>query len=179
MLKLSPFVFVLLCLGCESPAPAIDEAAITASIAGQSQRFSQAYMDGDVETMVGLYTDDAVLFPGRSDVIRGTEAIRNYWTLPADRRITLHKMTPVEVEVSDSMASDYGYYEISGINGETAWGPTRGTYEAGRRWHLADETGHVEQHAGRVSREAQDCNLRPAATTRPSICSTSPTRSFL
>ncbi len=118
------------CLGCQ-PAPEkseVDLASVRETLAREGSRFSQAYMDGDVETMVSIYTDDAVLFPGGSDVIRGEEAIRNYWNLPAGRTITLHKMTPVEVEISDSMASDYGYYEVSGINGENAWGPTRGKY---------------------------------------------------
>ncbi len=129
-------VLAFLCLGCQPAAQhtAVDEAAIREMLAQQGAKFSQAYMDGDVETLLSVYTEDAVIFPERSDALTGEEVLRNYWTVPAGRTITLHKMTPVEVEISDSMASDYGYYEVSGINGDNAWGPNRGKYVV--VWHL-------------------------------------------
>ena len=130
--------YPLLCLGlclaglaCAPPADrvdAVDEQAVRDTLAVLAAQFSQAYMDGDVDAMMTLYTDDAVVFPGNSEYLQGQEALRRYWALPEGRRITHHKITPVEVEVSGDMASDFGHYEVSGVNGEQAWGPSHGKY---------------------------------------------------
>lgn len=131
MRQLNLLCSLLLFIACQpqtESTKAGDEQAIIDTLASQGNQFSQAYMKGDVETMTSLYTEDAVLFPGNSEYIRGTEAIRKYYTLAEGRRITHHKLISIEVEVSGSMASDFGHYEISGINGENAWGPFYGKY---------------------------------------------------
>ena len=101
------------------------EAEVLAQIANQ---FSAAYMRADVEEMVSLYTDDAVIFPNNMDFIRGRDAIQKYWALGPGRRIILHKITPVEIRFSGDMAYDFGMYEISGSNDEVTWGPNYGKY---------------------------------------------------
>jgi uncharacterized protein (TIGR02246 family) len=93
-----------------------------------SRRFSAAYVAGDIETMVSLYTPDAVIFPNNSEAIRGHEAIRRYWTLGPGQRVTLHRATPAEIRIDGSHAYDHGVYEISGERDGTAWGPTHGKY---------------------------------------------------
>lgn len=137
-------VGLLLC-ACESQTPVpepVDEQVVIATLAERAHQFSAAYMAGDIEGMMDFYTEDAVLFPDNSEYIRGTEAIKNYWTLPEGRRITHHKLIPVEVEVSGAMASDFGHYEISGENNGVAWGPSHGKYmvvwklEADGQWRM-------------------------------------------
>lgn len=93
-----------------------------------SRRFSAAYVAGDIETMVELYTPDAVIFPGNSEMLRGTDAIRQYWTIPAGQRITRHVATPTEIRIDGDHAYDYGVYEIAGERNGTAWGPSLGKY---------------------------------------------------
>lgn len=93
-----------------------------------SAQFSVAYMQGDIEKLVSHYTDDAVIFPGNSDLIRGKEGIKKYWTLPPGRSVTHHKITAVEIKIIGEFAYDYGYYEASGRNGEEPWGPNYGKY---------------------------------------------------
>lgn len=93
-----------------------------------SRRFSAAYMAGDVETMVSLYTPDAVIFPNNSEAIRGHEAIRRYWALPPGQRVTLHRATPTEIRIDGGHAYDHGVYEIAGERDGTAWGPGHGKY---------------------------------------------------
>ena len=105
-----------------------DAQEVVETLASLANQFSQAYMDGDVDAMMQLYTEDAVLFPGNSEYIRGQEAVREYWTLPEGRTITHHKLNPVEVEVAGDMATDFGHYEIAGKNGDTEWGPSHGKY---------------------------------------------------
>lgn len=105
-----------------------DEQKSIDALAQISRHFSAAYMKGDAEKMVSLYTDDAVIFPGNSDLIRGKEAIRKYWTLAPGRTITHHMITAVEIKITGDFAYDYGYYEISGRNNGEAWGPNYGKY---------------------------------------------------
>lgn len=99
-----------------------------AQIEEAGRRFSAAYMAGDIQTMVSLYTPDAVIFPGNSEAIRGHEAIRRYWTLGPGQRVTLHRATPTEIRIDGSHAYDHGVYEIAGENNGTAWGPSHGKY---------------------------------------------------
>lgn len=131
MLYLPLMLSVVLIASCQSPVPSVetqDEQAVIETLAGLADQFSQAYMAGDIAAMMDLYTEDAVIFPSNSEYIQGMEALRKYWTLPEGRRITHHKLMPVEVEVSGTMASDFGHYEISGVNGDQAWGPVQGKY---------------------------------------------------
>lgn len=103
-----------------------------AALAERARHFSTAYTSADVDAIVSIYTEDAVLAPGDSEFIVGREAIRAYWTRPKGNRITHHEITPVAVEVVGDTAYDYGHYELSGVNrnedGERAWGPNRGKY---------------------------------------------------
>jgi uncharacterized protein (TIGR02246 family) len=102
--------------------------AEVARIEELSRRFSAAYVAGDVETMVSLYTPDGVIFPNDSEAIRGHEAIRRYWALPPGQRVTLHRATPAEIRIDGSHAYDHGVYEIAGERDGTAWGPSHGKY---------------------------------------------------
>ena len=114
-----------------------------AAITELGRQFSAAYMRGDVDAMVALYTTDAVIFPGNSEMIRGHDDIRRYWAGPPGRRVTLHRATPTEIRVEGDHAYDYGVFEIAGEQAGTAWGPNRGKYvivwrrePAGWRMHL-------------------------------------------
>ena len=119
-----------LSLSCQQvpESPMIDEDAVMEQLGSLADQFSQAYMDGDAAAMTAFYTEDAVIFPTNSHHIRGKEAIQRYWTLPPGRTITHHKLSPTEIVISDSMASDFGVYEVSGVNGDVAWGPVQGKY---------------------------------------------------
>lgn len=106
----------------------VQEQEILKQIAQVATQFSAAYMQGDIAKLVSYYTDDAVIFPGNSDLIRGKEAIKKYWTLPPGRVVTHHKITALEIKLLGEFAYDYGYYEVQGRNGEEPWGPTYGKY---------------------------------------------------
>jgi ketosteroid isomerase-like protein len=105
-----------------------EEKKIIDALAQISTQFSAAYVQGDAEKMASLYTDDAVIFPGNSDLIRGKEAIKKYWTLSPGRTITHHKITAVEIKITGETAYDYGYFEVSGRNNGEAWGLNYGKY---------------------------------------------------
>ena len=117
--------------------------ADVAAIAELSRRFSAAYVRGDVEEMVSIYTPDAVIFPGNSEALAGTEALRRFWTLAPGHRVTRHVATPTEIRVDGDHAYDHGVYEVSGERNGEAYGPVPGKYlivwrrtPAGWRMHL-------------------------------------------
>lgn len=138
MPRIRPTLLILCALalaGCSvSYARHFDEAATAphpaevAQIEELGRRFSAAYVAGDIETMVGLYTPDAVIFPGNSEAIQGHEGIRRYWTMPPGQRVTLHRATPTEIRIDGDHAYDHGVYEARGERDGTPWGPTLGKY---------------------------------------------------
>jgi ketosteroid isomerase-like protein len=75
-------------------APSEEEA-----IQEAARQFSAAYMRGDANAMVALYTPDAVIFPERSDAISGHDALRRYWTARPGQKITRHLLIPTDVTV--------------------------------------------------------------------------------
>jgi ketosteroid isomerase-like protein len=100
----------------------------TAAIAEAGRQFSAAYMRGDTDAIMALYTSDAVIFPERSNAISGLEAIRRYWSRGQGSRVTRHQLTPTSVVVDGRHAYDHGTYEIAGEREGKAWGPFRGKY---------------------------------------------------
>ena len=110
------------------PALAQTAGAETAAIQDAARRFSAAYMRGDTDALNALYTDDAVIFPERSDAIAGRAAIRQYWAPAPGQRIIRHQLTPTRVVVEGRHAYDHGTYEIAGERNGKTWGPYRGKY---------------------------------------------------
>jgi uncharacterized protein (TIGR02246 family) len=103
-------------------------AADSAAIHQLGRQFSAAYIRGDAAAMADLYTSDAVIFPERSELITGRDAIARYWTPRPGRRVTRHVVTPTRIVVDGHHAYDYGTYEIAGERDGTSWGPFRGKY---------------------------------------------------
>ena len=114
-----------------------------AAIQALSREFSAAYVRGDADSMTALYTPDAVIFPNNSEMIRGHDAIRRYWTLAPGHTVAHHRATPTEIHIDGDHAYDYGDFENSGTRDGTPYGPAHGKYvivwrrtPAGWRMHL-------------------------------------------
>lgn len=126
----------LFAAGCEtkidSPASSAPTeemfARATDSMMAQARRFSAAVVAGDIESILAIYTDDAVIFPGRSEYLEGKEKLREYWAPRENRQITFHEITPIGVDIDGDLASDFGHYTASGIRDGEAWGPSSGKY---------------------------------------------------
>ncbi|SHH30213.1 YybH family protein [Winogradskyella jejuensis] len=73
--------------------------------------FSRAYMDGDIDGLVNMYTEDGKIFPNNLNILSGKTELKKYWNLPEDTKILHHKVTPSEVKIENDTAYDYGYYE--------------------------------------------------------------------
>lgn len=114
LLLAAPLVLMLMppaSAGAQTPSTASGDSSDVAAILEQSRRFSAAYVAGDVDTLVSIYTEDGVAAPGGRDFVRGQEALRRLWTLPEGRVVTQHRATPSELHVDGDLAYDWGYYE--------------------------------------------------------------------
>lgn len=117
------FVFGAWFGGCASPGEkpggtaggavgaAADSAAAVRAIKAQAARLSEAYMAGDIEGVVALYTEDGIAAAYNSDFVRGKDALLDLWQLPEGRTILHHASMPEEIVVDGDHAWDWGYYE--------------------------------------------------------------------
>ena len=92
--------------------------------------FSRNLVAGNYDALVNAYTLDAKIFPGGHDILHGSDAIRQYWTPPADRksRTVHHHITPEEIKIIGSEAYDWGYYEGRTRNADGTETPWKGKY---------------------------------------------------
>lgn len=73
--------------------------------------FSKAYMDGNINDLVNMYTEDGKIFPNNRKIMAGKIDLLSYWTIPEGIKILHHKVTPTEIHIENNTAYDYGYYE--------------------------------------------------------------------
>lgn len=101
-----------------------DEAIIRKNIAS----FSESIIHRDIDAIANAYTTDAAIFPQGYNIIRGTPAIKSYWTPKAGTTTTSHRIYPEEIAIVGDTAYDHGYYEVSGINQGNPFQGVRGKY---------------------------------------------------
>ncbi len=90
--------------------------------------FSSYVVEADYDKIVASYTNDGKIFPNRSDIMEGPEAIRSYWILPEGVSTKHHKLTPVEIKVIGDEAYDYGRYEGTTLRADGTESSWRGKY---------------------------------------------------
>ena len=76
----------------------------------------------EVESLVDLYTDDAILFPPKGEPIRGRDAIREYWSRTPDRRILEHSIETERADMSGDLLAEHGRFSLTSQSGENAPG---------------------------------------------------------
>ena len=75
-------------------------------------RFAEAYSRGDVAAVAALYTDDAVLLPPNLEMLRGREAIQQFWAGAKQMGVREAALETVQVEESGDMACEIGAYTL-------------------------------------------------------------------
>ena len=99
-----------------------DEAALRAA----DDSFERAYHSGDLDTVVALYAEDALLMPDGAPAVRGREAIREYYrsAIAADRKAGMSNpgvLSDRAVGVSGEMGWSSGESTVVGPGGAIAW----------------------------------------------------------
>ncbi len=130
---------LLIITGCSSDSAELSDTTeqSIAAIQQQAQRFSQAYMDGDIETLVSLYTDDGIAAASGRDFVIGGAALNRFWQLPPGRSILHHQSTSLNIQVNGELAYDWGYYSGQAAQDGEPLPPFRGKYVI--VWQLGED----------------------------------------
>ena len=99
-----------------------------AAILSQSRLLSESYIAGDIQTLVGIYTEDGVAAPGGRDFLQGPAALTRYWNLPEGRTVLRHETTTEELVLNGDYAYDRGYYSGQSAQDGEPLAPFRGAY---------------------------------------------------
>ncbi|MBR9923052.1 MAG: DUF4440 domain-containing protein [Bacteroidetes bacterium] len=99
--------------------------------------FSRFYVMADYESLANSYTTDGKIFPNNVDIIEGREAIKKRWELPKGVRVTRHEINPLEINIVEDTAYDYGYYEGTTLNADGSEVSWKGKYVI--VWKKTDE----------------------------------------
>jgi len=91
---------------------ATDDISERAEILAQSKAFSQAFIKGDIDTLMAIYSPNARIVNGNNKIKNDILAIRKYWTPKKENQwqLTSHEAIPEELIIEGNMASDIGYY---------------------------------------------------------------------
>ena len=85
-------------------------------------------MDGNLDAIVDSYTVDGKIFPNKTLVLEGDQALRGYWELPEGVSIIHHELKPTEVMILGDHAYDYGYYQGKTKQRDGSIGEWKGKY---------------------------------------------------
>src|SRR5262245_51000374 len=84
-----------------------------AAIESANAKFSEAFARGDAKALAAMYTSDAIAFPPDSEMIRGNEAIGEFWKATRDSGVQSAVLTTVDVERSGDLASEVGTVSLT------------------------------------------------------------------
>lgn len=120
-------VMCLIAVAASASAPTVSHtAADEAALHAADQTFMQAYWKGDLETVVALYAEDAVLLPANAPEVKGRDAIRKYYA--ADMAGLKPGEAGMILESTQGASGDLGW--SSGRSKDTAAnGATTGTWK--------------------------------------------------
>lgn len=114
----------LIAIAAPASAPtATDTAADEAALRAADQAFMRASWKGDLETVVALYAEDAVLLPANAPEAKGRDAIRKYYAAqiaglkPGEAGMILESTQGV----SGNLGWSSGRTKDTDANGATIW----------------------------------------------------------
>src|SRR5262245_32501222 len=84
-----------------------------AAIEAANAKFSEAFERGDAKALSAMYTSDAIAFPPDSEMIRGNEAIGEYWKATRDSGVQSAVLTTVDVGRSGDVAYEVGTVSLT------------------------------------------------------------------
>src|SRR6266542_3517446 len=83
------------------------------AIRSMSRDFGTAAGSGNVDAMMSIYADDAVLMPPNLPAFRGRNAIRQFWSGFLGAGKIEATLTPDNIMQSCDMATEVGHYALS------------------------------------------------------------------
>jgi len=83
------------------------------AIEAANAKFSEAFARGDTKALSAMYTSDAIAFPPDSEMIRGNEAIGEFWKATRESGVRGAALTTVEVSRSGDVAYEVGKVSLT------------------------------------------------------------------
>ena len=80
--------------------------------------FEKTFSQGNATGLADLYTKDGMLLPTGSDVVKGKQAICDFWHGVMDMGIKEAKLDIQEVELQGDVAVEVGRYQLKGAGSE-------------------------------------------------------------
>jgi uncharacterized protein (TIGR02246 family) len=71
-------------------------------------KFSEAFERGDSAALAALYTQDAIVFPPGSEMVKGRQAIEEFWKATRQSGVKSVTLTTVDVGESGDLAYEVG-----------------------------------------------------------------------
>ena len=87
-----------------------------------NREFMAAFAKRDAAAVAALYTDGGQLLPPNSEVVRGHEAIREFWQGAMTRGLTGATLETVDVDASGETAVEVGRYRLTAGDAEADHG---------------------------------------------------------
>ena len=84
-----------------------------AAIEAANAKFSEAFARGDARALAAMYTSDAIAFPPDGEMIRGNEAIGEFWKATRDGGVQSAVLTTVDVGTSGDVAYEVGTVSLA------------------------------------------------------------------
>ena len=86
---------------------------VQTAIEAANAKFSEAFARGDAKALASMYTSDAIVFPPDSEMIRGNEAIGDFWKAARNGGVREVALTTVEVGQSGDVAYEVGKVSLT------------------------------------------------------------------
>ncbi|WP_210486094.1 YybH family protein [Rufibacter aurantiacus] len=90
---------------------------ITDEIKTLCRDFESAFAKGDAAGVAALYTQDGMLLPSGSDIVRGQDAIRQYWQGAMNAGMKECHLETIDVELLENTAIELGHFTLQGDGG--------------------------------------------------------------
>jgi uncharacterized protein (TIGR02246 family) len=113
--RLLGFITVVGLAGCSGPAA--PEPASRQAIQAAVTRYVTASNRGDVDALMELYAEDAVLLPPNHEPIEGREAIGEFWRRGTDQGL---EVSTLRIETDGKIGYLVGRYRLPATAGEPA-----------------------------------------------------------
>jgi uncharacterized protein (TIGR02246 family) len=95
---------------------------VRSQIEAGNREFMAAFAKRDAAAVAALYTDGGQLLPPNSEVVRGQEAIREFWQGAMTRGLTGATLETVDVDASGETAVEVGRYRLTAGDAEADHG---------------------------------------------------------
>jgi uncharacterized protein (TIGR02246 family) len=95
---------------------------VRSQIEAGNREFMAAFAKRDAAAVAALYTDKGQLLPPNSEVVRGHEAIREFWQGAMTRGLTGATLETVDVDASGETAVEVGRYRLTAGDAEADHG---------------------------------------------------------